>query len=40
MSLELVDIAKRVGAETHIHPASLVLEPKSFNILLGTTLAG
>jgi glycerol transport system ATP-binding protein len=40
MSLELVDIVKRVGAETHIHPTSLVLPEGSFNVLLGTTLAG
>jgi glycerol transport system ATP-binding protein len=40
MSLELVNIAKRVGADMHIHPTSLVLEERSFNILLGTTLAG
>lgn len=38
--LELKNIAKRVGAETHIHPTSLVFKPGSFNILLGTTLAG
>jgi glycerol transport system ATP-binding protein len=29
-----------VGADTHIHPTSLVLEPGSFNVLLGTTLSG
>jgi glycerol transport system ATP-binding protein len=40
MSLELIDVTKRVGAETHIHKTSLVLEPGSFNVLLGTTLAG
>lgn len=40
MSLELIDIAKRVGADTHIHPTSLVLPEGSFNVLLGTTLAG
>ena len=40
MSLELIDIAKRVGAETHIHPASLTLAEGSFNVLLGTTLSG
>ncbi len=40
MSLELIDITKRVGAETHIHPTSLVLPEGSFNVLLGTTLAG
>jgi glycerol transport system ATP-binding protein len=40
MALELIDITKRVGAETHIHPTSLVLPEGSFNVLLGTTLAG
>ncbi|HMT15381.1 MAG TPA: ATP-binding cassette domain-containing protein, partial [Aestuariivirga sp.] len=40
MTLELRNVAKRVGAETHIHPASLMMADGSFNILLGTTLAG
>ncbi len=40
MSLELRQVAKRVDAQTHIYPVDLVLEPGSFNILLGTTLAG
>ena len=40
MSLELKNVAKRVGADTHIHPTDLTLEAGSFNILLGTTLAG
>jgi glycerol transport system ATP-binding protein len=40
MALELIDISKRAGAETHIHPTSLVLPEGSFNVLLGTTLAG
>jgi glycerol transport system ATP-binding protein len=40
MSLELAGITKRVGADTHIHPTSLVFEEGSFNVLLGTTLAG
>src|SRR5260221_6987762 len=40
MALELKNISKRVGAETHIHETSLVLEDGSFNVLLGTTLAG
>ena len=38
--LELVDVTKRVAAETHIHSTSLVLEPGRFNMLLGTTLSG
>lgn len=40
MTLELKQAAKRVGADQHIHPTDLVLEPGSFNILLGTTLSG
>ena len=40
MSLELKNISLRVGAETYIHDTSLALEPRSFNVLLGTTLSG
>jgi glycerol transport system ATP-binding protein len=40
MSLELKNIVKRVGADTHIYDTSLILAPRSFNVLLGTTLAG
>jgi glycerol transport system ATP-binding protein len=40
MTLELRNISQRVGASTHIHDTSLVLENGSFNVLLGTTLAG
>lgn len=40
MSLELKNVTKRVGAEVYIHETSLRLEEGSFNILLGTTLAG
>jgi len=40
MALELIDISKRVGAETHIHATSLTLAAGSFNVLLGTTLSG
>lgn len=40
MSLELQSIAKQVGADMHIHPTSLILEPGTFNVLLGTTLSG
>ena len=40
MALELRNVSKRVGAETHIHETSLVFEEGSFNVLLGTTLAG
>jgi glycerol transport system ATP-binding protein len=40
MSLELKQVEKRVDGQTHIYPVDLVLEPGSFNNLLGTTLAG
>jgi glycerol transport system ATP-binding protein len=40
MSLELRNVTKRVGADIHIHETDLVLKQGSFNILLGTTLAG
>jgi glycerol transport system ATP-binding protein len=40
MTLELKNVTKRVGAETHIHETSLVLSPRSLNVLLGPTLAG
>jgi glycerol transport system ATP-binding protein len=38
--LELREVARRVGAHTHIHPTSLALREGEFNVLLGTTLAG
>ena len=40
MSLELRNVTKRVGADIHIRETSLVLAQGSFNILLGSTLAG
>ena len=40
MSLALKDVVLRVEGQTHIHPTSLELAPRGFNILLGTTLAG
>jgi glycerol transport system ATP-binding protein len=40
MPLELQNVTKRVGAETYIYDTSLVLEEGTFNILLGSTLAG
>ena len=40
MSLELKNVTKRVGADVHIHETNLVLQEGTFNILLGTTLAG
>jgi glycerol transport system ATP-binding protein len=38
--LELRNVGKKMLGEVHIHPTSLTLEPGSFTILLGTTLAG
>ncbi|MDP9588999.1 UNVERIFIED_ORG: glycerol transport system ATP-binding protein [Shinella zoogloeoides] len=38
--LELKNITKIVGGETHIHPTDLVLERGSLNVLLGPTLSG
>ena len=40
MALELKNISKVVGTDTHIYPTDLTFERGSFNILLGTTLAG
>ena len=40
MTLELKNVVKRVGADTHIYDTNLTLESNEFNILLGTTLAG
>ncbi len=40
MTLELKHITKRVGAGTYIHETNLVMQDGTFNILLGTTLAG
>jgi glycerol transport system ATP-binding protein len=40
MTLELKNVAKRVGADMHIYPTDLRFERGSFNVLLGTTLAG
>ncbi|MGQ9365033.1 ABC transporter ATP-binding protein [Azospirillum sp. ST 5-10] len=40
MTLRLDGITKTVGGETHIDGMSLDLEPGSFNVLLGRTLAG
>jgi glycerol transport system ATP-binding protein len=39
MSLVLDAVSKQVGAETHLYPLSLSLEP-GLNVLLGPTLAG
>ncbi|MEM7171698.1 MAG: ABC transporter ATP-binding protein [Pseudomonadota bacterium] len=40
MSLELKSVTKVVDGDTHIHAMDLSLSPGSFNLLLGTTLAG
>ncbi|MCB1760268.1 MAG: ABC transporter ATP-binding protein [Gammaproteobacteria bacterium] len=40
MAIELKDVCKIVGVDTHIHDTSLKLEEGRFNILLGTTLSG
>jgi len=40
MTLELRSVAKTLAGAVHIHPTDLTLQPGSFNILLGTTLAG
>jgi glycerol transport system ATP-binding protein len=40
VTLELRNVVKRVGSETHIYETSVALADQGFNILLGTTLAG
>ncbi|MGV6849791.1 MAG: ABC transporter ATP-binding protein [Marinibacterium sp.] len=40
MALELRQVTKTVGADTHIFETSLKFEPGGFNILLGATNAG
>ena len=40
MTLTLENITKTMGGETHIDDVSMTLEPGSFNVLLGRTLAG
>lgn len=40
MTLELKKVSLRPGADIFIHPTDLAFERGSFNILLGTTLAG
>ena len=39
MSLELKNVEKKVGIETHIHSTNLKLEKNTINVLLGSTLA-
>jgi glycerol transport system ATP-binding protein len=38
--LELKDLTKVVGGDTHIHPTNLTLERGTLNVLLGPTLSG
>jgi glycerol transport system ATP-binding protein len=40
VTLALKNVVRRVGGETHIHETSIELQPRGFNTLLGTTLAG
>ena len=40
MTLELDNVAKKVGHETHIHATSLTLQRGTMNVLLGPTLSG
>lgn len=40
MALELRNVTQRVGADIHIHDASLSFQPGGFNILLGATNSG
>ena len=40
MAIELDNVVKTEGGETHIYPTTLKLEERAFNILLGTTLSG
>ncbi len=40
MAIELKEVTKVVGIDTHIHETSIKLEEGRFNILLGTTLSG
>ena len=40
MGLELRNVTKAMGSETHVYETTLTLEPGGFNILLGATNAG
>ena len=40
MAIELHEVTRKVGGETHIFPTSLRLEEGGFNVLLGATLSG
>ena len=39
MSLELKNVEKKVGIETHIYSTNLKLEKNTINVLLGSTLS-
>lgn len=40
MAIELKNVTRQVGAETHIHETNLSFDKGGFNVLLGTTLSG
>jgi glycerol transport system ATP-binding protein len=40
MTIELKAVSRRAGADMHIHPTDLTLQPNAFNVLLGATGAG
>lgn len=40
MAVELKQVAKHVGSDTHIYPTDLSLQEAEFTVLLGSTLAG
>ncbi len=40
MAVELREVTRKVGGETHIYPTSLRLREGEFNVLLGATLSG
>jgi glycerol transport system ATP-binding protein len=40
MGVELRNVTKKIGAETHIYETDLTLEKGGFNVLLGTTQSG
>src|SRR6188508_2300247 len=40
MHLQLINIAKQVGADIHLRELTLALAPGAINVLLGRTLAG
>lgn len=40
MTIELRDVVKRVGAQTHLYETNLTLADNGFNVLLGATGAG